>query len=152
MRLVIRIFFIFLLLGIISSCNDFKEAEVTGVKGFKIKKMNTEGIDADVILGVKNPNSIGFSIYPSEFDITFSGVNLGKAKLKKRVHIDANCEKPYVFELKSTFKDINLLDLTKLLSGSKLGQMEVKGELKAGKFWLKKSFPVNHTEKIGFGQ
>lgn len=152
MRLVIRIFFIFLLLGIISSCKDFKEAEVTGVKGFKIKKMNTEGIDADVILGVKNPNSIGFSIYPSEFDITFSGVNLGKAKLKKRVHIDANCEKPYVFELKSTFKDINLLDLTKLLSGSKLGQMEVKGELKAGKFWLKKSFPVNHTEKIGFGQ
>lgn len=152
MRLVIRIVFVFFLLGIISSCNDFKEAEVTGVKGFKIKKMNTEGIDADVILGVKNPNSIGFSIYPSEFDITFSGVNLGKAKLKKRVHIDANCEKPYVFELKSTFKDINLLDLTKLLSGSKLGQMEVKGELKAGKFWLKKSFPVNHTEKIGFGQ
>ena len=143
---------LFFLLGIISSCKDFKEAEVTGVKGFKIKKMNTEGIDADVILGVKNPNSIGFSIYPSEFDITFSGVNLGKAKLKKRVHIDANCEKPYVFELKSTFKDINLLDLTKLLSGSKLGQMEVKGELKAGKFWLKKSFPVNHTEKIGFGQ
>lgn len=136
---------------VLNSCKDFKEAEVTGVKGFKIKSLNTEGIEAEVILGVKNPNSIGFSIYPSEFDISFSGVNLGKAKLKKRVHIDANCEKPYVFELKSTFKDLNLLDLTKLLSGSKLGLMEVKGDLKAGKFWLKKSFPVNHKEKIGLG-
>ena len=76
-----------------SSCKEFKEVEVVGVKDFKLKKIGLEGIEALIELNIKNPNNMGFSIYPSEFDITFSGMNLGKAKLKKRVHIDANCEK-----------------------------------------------------------
>ncbi|HRF38873.1 MAG TPA: choice-of-anchor L domain-containing protein, partial [Saprospiraceae bacterium] len=92
-----------------------------------------EGIEALIELNIKNPNSMGFSIYPSEFDIIFSGMNLGKAKLKKRVHIDANCEKAYTFELNSSFKEFNFMDITKMLSGSKLGTMQVKGDLKAGK-------------------
>lgn len=126
------------------SCKEFKEVEVIGVNNFKIEKVSLEGIEAKIELIIKNPNAMGFSIYPSEFDIIFSGLNLGKAKLKKRVHIAANAEKAYVFELNSSFKGMNLMDLTKLVSGSKLGSMEVKGDLKAGKFWIKKKFPIDY--------
>lgn len=140
-----------LLVMAICSCQDFKEVEVTGIEGFKMNKINTEGLEAEIRLGVKNPNMVGFSIYPSEFDIVYCGVPLGVAKLKKRVHIDANCEKSYGFELKSSFKGIGISDLTKIISSSKSGLMEVKGNLKAGKFWLKKSFPVNRKERTGFG-
>jgi hypothetical protein len=44
------------------------------------------------------------------------------------------------------------LDLTNLFGGgSRLGTIEVKGDLKAGKFFLKKRFPVDIKEKIGLG-
>lgn len=130
------------------SCKSFKEAEFSGVKDFKINKVNTEGIDADIILGIKNPNSIGFSIYPSNFDVKLSGIDLGKARLKKRVHINANTEEDYRFNLKSSFKDLNLADVMKLMGGGNFGTIHVKGNLKAGKFYLKKSIPVDVKEKL----
>jgi LEA14-like dessication related protein len=131
------------------SCKDFKEAQCTGVKGFKVNKIDMNGIDADVILGIKNPNNMGFSIYPSDFDVTISGINLGKAKMRKRVHIAGNSEKDYSFNLKSSFKDMNMMDVMKLVnSGGLHGTITVKGDLKAGKLYLKKKFPVNEKHSI----
>lgn len=144
-----RIICILLSMLFITACKDFKEAECTGVKGFKVNKIDMSGIDADIILGIKNPNSIGFSIYPSEFDVAISGVGLGKAKLSRRVHIDANAEKDYAFNLKSSFKDMNMMDVMKLVnSGGLQGTITVKGDLKAGKFYLKKKFPVNEKHRL----
>ena len=115
-----------------------------------MNKINTEGIDADIILGIKNPNRLGFSIYKSTFDITYSGIYLGKAKLRKRVHIRANKEENYSFNLKNDFKDVNLMDVMKLLAGATFkNTIEVKGDLKVGKFYLKKKIPVNLKEKLG---
>jgi LEA14-like dessication related protein len=132
-----------------TSCKDFKEAQCTGVKGFKVNKMDMNGVDADIILGIKNPNKTGFSIYRSEFDVTISGIHLGKAKLKKRVHIGGNAEKDYAFNLKSSFKDMNMMDVMKLAnSGGVHGTITVKGDLKAGKFYLKKKFPVNEKHTV----
>lgn len=130
------------------SCKEFKEAEVTGVKSFRLTKVSAEGIEAEVIIGIKNPNNIGFSIYPSQFDVIFSGINLGKAKLFKRVHINPNCEKNYVFKLKSNFQKLDFMDITNLLGSKKMGMVEVKGDLFAGKFYLKKRIPVDVKEKV----
>lgn len=140
---------VFISLVLFSSCKSFKEAECTGVKGFKMNSMNAQGVSADVLLGIKNPNPIGFSIYPSEFDVVFGGVKLGKAKLKKRVHINANQEGTYTFTLKSDLKNVSLTDVMKLMGGGSKGMLEVKGDLKAGKFYLKKKFPVNVKERVG---
>ncbi|MBA2614075.1 MAG: LEA type 2 family protein [Bacteroidetes bacterium] len=131
-----------------TSCKDFKEAQCTGVKGFKINKIGPQGIDADILLGIKNPNHMGFSIYRSEFDVIYSGINLGKAKLSKRVHINGDTEKTYSFNLKSNFKDANPMDVMKLVTGGGKGMIEVSGDLKAGKFYLKKRFPVKIKERV----
>lgn len=134
---------------IFSACKDFKEAQCTGIKGFKVNSLDMSGIDADIIIGIKNPNKMGFSIYPSEFDVTISGVNLGKAKLHKRVHIDGNTEKDYTFKLKSSFKDMNMMEVMRLAnSGGINGTITVKGDIKAGKFYLKKKFPVNEKHSV----
>lgn len=144
-----KIVYLLLSIFIFTACQDFKEAECTGVKGFKVNKIGLDGIDADIILGIKNPNNVGFSIYPSEFDVTISGIGLGKAKLKRRVHIDANAEKDYSFNLKSSFKDMNMMDVMKLAnSGGLQGTITVKGDLKAGKFYLKKIFAVNEKHSV----
>lgn len=139
--------FIFLFI----SCQEFKDVEVTGVKSFRLTKVGGDGIEGEVIIGIKNPNSFGFSIYPSEFDVTYSSMKMGKARLYKKVRIDGNTEKAYVFKLKTNLKDLNLMDVLGLVSGGKLGKIEVKGTLKAGKFYIKKRVPVDFSEKIGLG-
>ncbi len=134
-----------------NSCKEFKDVEVTGVKSFRLTKISGDGIEGEVIIGIKNPNTFGFLIYPSEFDITYSGMKMGKARLFKKVRIEANSEKPYVFKLKTDLKDLNLIEVLGMVSGGKMGKIEVKGTLKAGKFYIKRRVPVDFSEKIGLG-
>ena len=132
----------------ITSCKELKEVSVIGIDQFFINKINTEGIDANLSLKIKNTNSFGFSIYPSEFDIIYNGMHLGKAKLNKRVHIDGNTERVYSFNLKSNLSDLNIFDVLQLLNTENRGKIEIKGDLKAGKFFMKKKFDVNYSEKV----
>lgn len=141
---ILSFFSILVILLSVMSCKEFKEAQVTGVKDFKIKKLGLTGIEADLELIIKNPNTSGFSIYPSEFDVIFSGINLGKARLRKRVHIKGNSEKPYVFEMNSSFTNVNLMELAGLVSGSKLGGLQTRGDLKVGKLGFKKRVPIDY--------
>ena len=141
--------FLFILTSLfLLSCKGYKEITVTNVDSFYLNKITTEQIEAEVNVKINNPNTMGFSIYPSECDIVFSGIRLGKAKLDKRVHIDGKTEKIYTFKLNSKIADLNPLDALRLLNLEKLGNIEVKGELKAGKFYLKKKIPVNYTDKV----
>lgn len=140
--------YLFLSVIFFSSCAEMEDLKVTAVDSFFLNKINQEGIEAEVKLKILNPNSMGFSIYPSDFDIIFSGIRLGKAKLYKKVHIDGKTEKVYTFKLKSDLGDLNILDALRLLNPANIGKIEVKGDLKAGKFFMKKSFPVNYTDKI----
>jgi LEA14-like dessication related protein len=133
---------------IFSCCRDIKEVRCTGVKGVKVNKLDLSGINADVMLGIMNPNNFGFFIYRSKFDIVYNGVSLGTAKLSKRVRIGANAEKAYSFNLKSNFKNANLADVMKILGGGSQGNIEAKGDLKAGKFLLRKKFPIGIKEKV----
>lgn len=136
------------LVFLFSSCEEFKEVTVSGIDSFYLKKVSQEGLEAELNVKIKNPNNRNFTIYPSEFDVSFSGMRLGKARLDKKVKIDRNAERVYTFKLKSNLGDINLMDLPKLLSLNNLGNIEVKGDLKAGKLFIKKRFPVSYSEKI----
>lgn len=131
-----------------SSCEEIQDLKLIGVDSFFVNKINTEGIDADVKLKVQNPNKMSFTIYPSEFEIIMSGIRLGKAKLSKRVHIDGNSERVYTFNLKTQLGDLNLFDAIKLLNPGNLGKIEIRGDLKAGKFFMKKKFPINYSDRI----
>jgi LEA14-like dessication related protein len=148
-----KIFFLIInSLLILVSCKDYQEIKVSEVKSFRLTKVSKEAIEGEVVFEISNPNKMGFSIYPSEFDVEYSGIKLGKAKLYKRVHIGPTTEKDYTFKLRSDLKGVNLLDLMSLLNGSsRLGRIQVKGDLKAGKFFLKKRFPVDINQKIGLG-
>ncbi len=134
-----------LLLG---SCRDFKEISLTNVDRFSIQKMSLKEIEGELQLTIKNPNTVGFSIYKSEFDIIYGGVKLGKAKLHKRVHIGANTEKSYVFKLKSSPESLNLSDVMKLIGNAASGTIRIQGDLRAGKLFIKKRFPVDYSERI----
>lgn len=141
-----------ILLVFTSSCKDFEEIKVIGIDSFHLNKLNMDGIEAEINVKIKNSNSVGFTIYPSDFDVAFSGMRLGKASLHKRVHIAANCEKVYSFKLKSGFGELNIMDVTRLLSGGNWGKVEVKGDLKVGKLLVRKKVQVNFSEKINLSK
>lgn len=130
------------------SCRPFEDISLKSVDGFYLKKLTKDGIDSELKLNIQNPNKVGFTIYPSEFDIVFSGVKLGKAKLDKKVKIKGNSEKTYAFNLQSNLSDLNLLDIAKLLNIENLGKIEVKGDLKVGKMLIRKEYPVNYIDKV----
>jgi LEA14-like dessication related protein len=140
----VGIFFLFVLV----SCKPFQDLSLKSVEGFYFKKISKEGIDAELKLKLQNPNTVGFTIYPSEFDIIFSGIRLGKAKLDKKVKIKGNSEQDYTFNLQSNLADLNLLDIVKLLNADNIGKIEIKGDLKVGKFLFRRSYPINYTDKV----
>ena len=134
--------------ALLFSCRDMKEISVTDVDSFNINKITAQNIEAEIKLKINNPNTMGFSIYPSEFEIIFSGIHLGKAKLNKRVHLDAKSERVYTFKLNSKLSDLNPMDALRLLNIGNSGNIEIKGDLRAGKFYIKKKFPINYTDKV----
>lgn len=133
---------------LVLSCT-IKELQLTSVSGFTVNKINTEGVDANLMLKINNPNRFGFTILKSNVDVIYSGINLGKAQLKEKIKIKANDECVYTFGLKSDFKNVNLMDVLKLMNGSQNnGIVEVKGDLVCKKFVLRKTFPVSIKERL----
>lgn len=148
----IRSSLILLLILVCASCKEIQEIRVTNVNNFSLQKISLQGIEGELQLTIKNPNTIGFSIYKSEFDIIYGDVKLGKARLHKRVHIGANTEKVYTFKLKSIPENMNLMDVLKLVGNASSGTIRIKGELKAGKLFIKKRYPVDYAERINLSK
>jgi len=142
-------YLLFPLLFALTSCYTFKEVTVTRVNSFSLKKATINEIEGEVELTIKNPNSFGFSIYPSEFDITYGDVKLGKAKLNQRIHIGAHDERPRTFKVKSNPENLNMFDILKLINAGSSGTIKLTGDLKVGKLFIKRSYPVNYSGKIG---
>ena len=140
--------FIIIACAFLFSCREMKEIKVKSVEGFYLNKLTLENIDADIKLKIDNPNTMGFSIYPSEFEVIFSGIRLGKAKMNKRVHLNAKSENIYTFKLNSKLSELNPMDILRLLNLENIGQIEVNGNLKVGKLFVKKKFPISYTDKV----
>ena len=128
------------------SCREYKEVSVTSVDNFKVKKIDKEGVEVEIELGISNPNDIGFKIYRSKFTTNFSGINLGETNLRKRVKIAANSTAKHNFTLKYNLKKFDPNDLLGIFNG-KAGLLEIKGHVVAGKFIYRKKYPFNFSEK-----
>ena len=149
MRLICCLLWLLVCVGM-PSCMNVKELQVKSLKQFKVNQINSDGIDSELFLEIENPNRFSFYILPSEFDVKYSGVFLGQAKLLNKVKIKGSVTETYSFVLKNDFKGLNLMEILNLLSGSSFkNELEIKGDLKASKFLLRKTFPVNFKEKVG---
>lgn len=146
----ISFFISILLTSIIStSCVNIKEVQCTGISGFKLNKISTEGINADVKVKIKNSNSFSFKIFKSEVEVSYAGIKIGTAKLLKSVKIKAESEDVYTCRLENEFKHLKLDDIVKLLeSFNRKGNIEIKGNVKVGKGFMKKTVPVSIDGKV----
>ena len=139
---------LFPILFILASCHTYKEVTVTEVNSFSLKKATINEIEGEIELTIKNPNSFGFFIYPSEFDVIYGDVKLGKAKLHQRIRIGAHVERPHTFKVKSNPENLNLFDILKLVNAGGSKTIKLTGNLKVGKLFIKRSYPVNYSGKL----
>lgn len=139
---------IFICIAAFFSCTPYQSLECTAINGFDVKQINASGIEADVFVKIKNPNRWGFTVYKSSFDVTYSGIKLGKAVLNNKVKIKANEEKVYGFHISSDFKDITISQVMTLVGGGFKNDFQLKGILYAGKFGVRKGFPVDLSDHI----
>lgn len=134
----------------LTSCGDFQDVTFLGIDSMKVNKLSQQGLDIDVTAKIKNPNNVAFTIYKSDLDATFSGMNVGKASITKNVKIKANSEQSYTFNVKSNFSKLSAGELPNLLSIAMSRSIKVglKGNLKVGKMLVKKEYPVDMTKNI----
>lgn len=136
---------------LVTSCK-VQSLECTAIKDVKVERLDNKGIEAKVVVTVKNPNKFSFKLYRSAFDVEYSGIKLGQASLKEKVKIKANKEEQYAFYLSSEFKDLSLTQIMQLLApGGFKNELHMKGTLYGGKFGLRKGFPVDLREHINLG-
>lgn len=138
---------------IVASCmlfsciSEFKEVSISSIDDFKVTKLSPQGIEGEIKVTIKNPNPIGFKVFRARADIMYGDMKLGKARIAKKVRIPANSSAEHVFLLKGNLKDASLADIPGLLMG-KNKQMEIKGYIKAGKWFYKKKFPIDQKQRL----
>lgn len=145
--------YLFLLSSLSFMGCDFKEVTFSGVEGLKVTSLTQKGIEALITVKIKNPNNMSFTVYKSEMDVIVSGINLGKAYIAENVRIKRNSEASYTFKINSSFSQMSIMQLPKLLSlaSSKSLEVNLKGVLKGGKMFIKRSFPIDVTQNVPLG-
>jgi LEA14-like dessication related protein len=133
-----------------ASCGDFEEVQFSGIENVQLTKLSQQGAEAEITAKIKNPNSTSFTIYKSDLDVSLNGLNAGVAHLTDQVKIHSNSEESYTFKVKSDFSHLSLTDLPQLLSiaTSRNVKVNLKGNLLVGKFFYKRSVPVEVNETV----
>lgn len=142
--------FLILFSVIFASCGEFEDVIFSGIENIKIIHLSKDGADAEITAAIKNPNSSSFTVYKSDFDATLNGINAGKARLTNNIKIKPKSEKNYTFKIHSDFSKLSMADLPKLLSMavSKNIKVELKGNLKVGKMFVKKEYPISIIKNV----
>lgn len=145
------LFIIWWLLPIVFfSCKEIQPVTIGGIENPKLHKLSREGIEFDFGMKIRNPNKIGVTVYPASFDITVNDIDVGKIKLNKKVRIKPNSDGTSSFQIKSDFSKLGLGDITKALSivSTKSAVISVRGEIKVGKWYYRKKFPIEMKKTI----
>ena len=145
--------FVACLLLIFSSCKNIQPLAMQGVAGFKVKEMTLSGVVVEVGLKIKNPNPFGINIYPSSVDFKVNNIEMQGGKILKKVKIKGNSEEVQVFTIKADLsKTSGLMNNIMEIMKSKSVVVEVSGNVKAGKFLIKKKFPIKVRERVNLGR
>ena len=149
MKKYVFIFFAFCSI-LFSSCGDFQEVTFSGIENVKIITLSQQGAEVEITARIKNPNKESFTVYPADLDVMLGGINAGKAHMSGRVKIKGRSEEAYTFKIKSDFSKLSFSDLPKLISmaSSKNVKIGLKGNLRVGKLFVKKSYPVEMNQSV----
>lgn len=151
---ILRLGFVSLLIVSFCSCGKQQDITVSKISGAKIIRLNQKGIELEIGVKIKNPNAYGFTIYPSELSVKLNNTDLGVASIKGKTKIKARSEEEHKLIVHSEFSSLfsgGLLSLIALVQKKSL-DVALKGDIKTGTFFYRKTFPVNLKENISLSE
>ncbi len=149
MKKTISILFTFCII-LFTSCKEYQEVSFSEINNVNVTTLSQKGVEATITAHIKNPNKVAFTIYRSEMDVTVGGIDAGKAQMTENVRIKAQSEEIYTFKIKSDFSNLSFADMPKIMAMamSKHVKVGLKGNLKVGKLFVKKSFPFDIIKNV----
>ena len=141
-----RILVLYLAILMSSCIGGFKEISINRINNFKVTKIDTKSLEGEISVSINNPNNKSFKVYKSKATIYVGGAKLGAARILKNVKIPANSSIENTFILRGDFKELNLGTIASITMGKPL--IEIKGYIKAGKWFYRRKFPVDQQKKI----
>jgi LEA14-like dessication related protein len=136
---------------VLSGCGDFKEVQISQISGVKVLNVSDKGIELELGMKIKNPNAWAFTIYRSAFHVNLGETDLGIAQLTHKERVAANSEEVHTFHISTTFDKIaqgGMGNLIALFAARKNPEIQIKGNLKVGKFLIRKSIPIDKKQRV----
>lgn|GEM_PF-4099986 len=135
-----------------SSCLSYKPVMITGIKDMKTANVTGEKVEMSFDLEIDNPN--GFKIVLNEYnmDVSFNGKTMGKAVSVGKIAIKRRSKDYYPFVINAAYDDFMAATVSGLGSLFKKEPVtfKVKGAMKGRIGWLRKTIPIETTQKIKF--
>jgi LEA14-like dessication related protein len=146
-RVFLRLGILFSFVMLLGSCS-YQGVTLSQITGVKVKKITNQGVEMEIGMKIDNPNSYGFNVYRSSFQIKLNGTDLGKARLAKREHVKAHSNDVHTFLVTTSFDQLLKGGLPEVIGmfSRKNSELEIKGNLKAGKFLLRKKIPIDRKQ------
>jgi LEA14-like dessication related protein len=146
--------FSFVVVFQLSSCDELEPVEIVNIESAKIITMTAEKVEIELIMKLKNPNSMGFSVTGGDMDVQMGKVKLGNAHVKGKVRIPAHSEKSHTFKLAATPESLMSGGLSSLMALATKGNSDitVKGFIKVRAYGiLSKKFPIDEKARVPMG-
>ena len=132
------------------SCKEIQPVTIGGVNNIKLISLTKEGIEFDFDMNINNPNPVGVSVFPSTLQASVGDIDAGYVKLNKRTKIKGNGSHTSTFHIKSDFSKLGFGDIAKILPmvSSKSAALSLKGDVRVGKWFYKKKFPIELKKTV----
>jgi LEA14-like dessication related protein len=133
-----------------SGCIDVSTIKIVDIESLKVLRMDETGAEIELMVKIKNPNSLGFTIVDSDLKASMGTMELGNAALKNKVKVPANSEESHRFVIESTFSGSLMKNLGSLFLALKTPSTEIhlQGKLKGKSWGFSKTIPIDVKEKV----
>ena len=141
---------ILLLVLMLSSCIEYKEVEMINVVGFGVNDITSTGVNFQVSMQIKNPNSYKIGVVGSDLSLYIKDEKVGRVVLKDKVILPKNSNETHQFIFETDYKNLTtdpVAILGMVMGGNQL-EVRIKGHIKAKAKGLSKKFPIDFKENV----
>ena len=141
-----RFFLLFLLF--LTSCN-LESPRITSVKSIRLHELSNDGAKVKIGIVVSNPNKHTIKIRGGRLEVFVNNSDIGTIDIPDTIELPKNSEELYYLHLQTNYSQIiNSLPGFITMFTRKSAEVRVQGQIKAGAYFLRKTFPINVTQNI----
>jgi LEA14-like dessication related protein len=140
---------IFLLL-LVTSCNLYKDVEVSEVKDLRMTEIGKDGMEAEIEVDIYNPNFYNVKLVKSDVDLFLNGKPVGKVTLSEKVVIKKKTEQRYTIIVNSDLEGLSTSFFETLISALLFRKVHVKadGDLRAKALFIGRDVGIEVDQQV----